>query len=51
MSTPRLRIGRYEVGKRLGKGGFGVVHVARDTKLDREITIGIVVIVAALNAL
>jgi tRNA A-37 threonylcarbamoyl transferase component Bud32 len=34
-----LRIGRYEIGSRLGKGGFGVVHLARDVDLDREIAI------------
>ena len=39
MISPGLRIGRYEVGRRLGKGGFGVVHVARDVDLDREIAI------------
>ena len=39
MISPGLRIGRYEIGKRLGKGGFGVVHVARDVDLDREIAI------------
>ncbi len=39
MIAPGLRIGRYEIGKRLGKGGFGVVHVARDLDLDREIAI------------
>jgi serine/threonine-protein kinase len=37
--SPGLRIGRYEIGRRLGKGGFGVVHVARDVDLDREIAI------------
>ncbi len=39
MTTPGLRFGRYEVGARLGKGGFGVVHVARDTELGRDIAI------------
>jgi serine/threonine protein kinase len=37
--SPGLRIGRYEVGKRLGKGGFGVVHLARDLDLDRDVAI------------
>jgi serine/threonine protein kinase len=37
--SPGLRIGRYEVGKRLGKGGFGVVHIARDLDLDRDVAI------------
>jgi len=39
MTTPGLRIGRYEVGARLGKGGFGVVHLARDIELGREVAI------------
>jgi serine/threonine protein kinase len=37
--TPGLRIGRYEVGERLGKGGFGVVHLARDVELGRDVAI------------
>jgi len=37
--TPGLRIGRYEVGERLGKGGFGVVHLARDHGLGRDVAI------------
>jgi serine/threonine protein kinase len=36
---PGLRFSRYEVGERLGKGSFGVVHVARDTELGREVAI------------
>jgi serine/threonine-protein kinase len=34
-----LRIGRYELGERLGTGGFGVVYLARDTELGRELAI------------
>jgi len=34
-----LRIGRYELGERLGTGGFGVVYHARDTELGRELAI------------
>jgi serine/threonine protein kinase len=37
--TPGLRIGKYEVGVRLGKGSFGVVHLARDVELGREVAI------------
>jgi tetratricopeptide (TPR) repeat protein len=32
-------IGRYVLGRRLGAGGMGVVHAARDPDLDREIAI------------
>jgi serine/threonine protein kinase len=39
MTTIGLRVGRYEVGERLGKGGFGVVHIARDIELGREVAI------------
>ena len=40
MSTG-LRIGRYELGERVGTGGFGVVYHARDTELGRELAIKI----------
>ncbi|HVK16460.1 MAG TPA: protein kinase [Fimbriiglobus sp.] len=33
------RIGRYPVASRLGGGGFGVVYLARDEELDREVAI------------
>jgi len=36
-----VRIGKYEIGKKLGQGGFGVLYQARDTELDREIAIKI----------
>ena len=39
MSVVGLRIGRYEVGERIGKGGFGVVHLANDGELGREVAI------------
>ncbi|HEU0034507.1 MAG TPA: serine/threonine-protein kinase [Kofleriaceae bacterium] len=39
MIAPGLRIGRYELGERLGKGAFGIVHLARDVELGREIAI------------
>jgi len=31
--------GRYEVRSQLGAGGMGAVYRARDTKLNREVTI------------
>lgn len=33
------RIGRYEVGKLLGRGGMGEVYAAHDTELDRPIAL------------
>jgi serine/threonine protein kinase/mono/diheme cytochrome c family protein len=31
-----MRIGKYELRRQLGQGGFGMVYVARDTGLDRD---------------
>lgn len=36
------RLGKYEVLGILGRGGFGVVHRARDPLLDREVAIKVV---------
>jgi tRNA A-37 threonylcarbamoyl transferase component Bud32 len=36
---PVTRIAKYEVGRKLGQGGFGEIYVARDTELDRDIAI------------
>ena len=33
------RLGPYEIGAPIGKGGMGEVYRARDTKLDREVAI------------
>src|SRR5438132_1092677 len=34
-----VRIGRFEVRQRLGEGAFGVVHLAYDPQLDREVAL------------
>ncbi|MHC4629466.1 MAG: hypothetical protein ACYTDV_21030, partial [Planctomycetota bacterium] len=33
------KIGSFEIGEIIGRGGMGVVYLARDTKLDRPVAI------------
>ena len=33
------QIGPYTITREIGRGGMGVVHLARDTKLDRDVAI------------
>ncbi len=33
------RIAHYEVTAKIGEGGMGEVHRARDTKLDRDVAL------------
>ena len=37
--APGTRLGPYEIGPPIGKGGMGEVYRARDTKLDRDVAI------------
>ncbi len=34
-----MRLGKYELKAQLGEGGFGVVYVARDVELDRDVAL------------
>jgi serine/threonine protein kinase len=36
---PVTRISKYEIGRMLGRGGFGEIYAARDTELGREVAI------------
>jgi uncharacterized RDD family membrane protein YckC len=37
--APGTRLAHYEIGRRLGSGGMGVVYEARDTSLDRTVAV------------
>jgi serine/threonine protein kinase len=37
--APGARLGKYELKAQLGEGGFGVVYVARDVELDRDVAL------------
>ena len=37
--SPGTKLGPYEIQTQLGAGGMGEVYKARDTRLDRTVTI------------
>ena len=39
MNHPPTRLGRYEIVKRVGRGGMGTVYLARDPRLDRTVAL------------
>ncbi|HZU35807.1 MAG TPA: serine/threonine-protein kinase [Gemmataceae bacterium] len=38
-AAPRLIAGRYQIGKVLGQGSYGIVYQAHDLKFDREVAL------------
>ena len=39
MKTPASQLGPYEIQSEIGRGGMGVVFLATDTRLDRQVAI------------
>ena len=39
MTSVPDQIGPYRIVREIGRGGMGVVHLGRDTKLDRDVAV------------
>ncbi|MBC7820797.1 MAG: serine/threonine protein kinase, partial [Planctomycetaceae bacterium] len=39
VTSPPQKIGRYQILRELGRGGFGLVYLAQDTELQRQVAI------------
>src|SRR5690349_7755510 len=39
VNLPPQKIGRYQILRELGRGGFGLVYLAHDTELQRQVAI------------
>jgi eukaryotic-like serine/threonine-protein kinase len=48
--APGARIGTYEIAARIGAGGMGEVYRARDTKLNRDVALKILLELFALDS-